>query len=442
MTGTDEADVSSNADETPKQVQGCMVDAMLRELHRVVMRRLPITVADMLMNRDYPIDRAVIRYAAVTYFHKSVFEVVATCLAERRRELFSLARKHLSEGQLQKMGVRPEQRILDWQSAPVAAALLESNSVDPDTIRYFVPDLPWASSGTSVYFLVGCNRDAAQILYDVGFEGIDEVDQLMYSPLAALDIPILSGDHGHYQVRNFPGALSEFIAMCEWLYDRGASLHRVFGLAQATPLHHIAGRIGRYLADSLTARFEISGDVNGAGATRRFIQVWVDTLRPLIMNSHLLQEILRDLEHHDLFACPCSLGGSLAVNVLLNETINGVRSPKTICALVSVLVRDTRNERLASVVFRLCCFACLGIPHTCRSASLQRLSIMQEGAPAVDTILDTLVAEFDNQFRRLDVPLARFLLDFWMPRMENFQRRYFSYDGVWYDSVAGREMMN
>jgi hypothetical protein len=160
-------------------------------------------------------------------------------------------------------------------------------------------------------------------------------------------------------------------------------------------------------------------------------------MRPLVTNSYLLQEILRDLEHHDRSACPCSIGGSLAVNVLLNETINGIRSPTTICALVSVLVRDALNERLASVVFRVCFFACLGIPHTCRSASLHGFSIMQQDAPAANTLLDDLVAECDTQFRYLDVPLARFLLDFWMPRMENFQRRQSHNDGV-----AGREMLN
>ncbi|KAL4784586.1 hypothetical protein BJX76DRAFT_356944 [Aspergillus varians] len=408
---------------------GHRIDTMLSELRQAVMLSQSEKVLELLVDHKCPIDREIIRYAAVTYFNKSVFEIIATFLAERRQHLLKLARTHLSPSQLIKLGIRCEQRLLDSQAATTAAELLTCNFIDYSAVRYFVPDFTWTSSATSVYFLVGCNSDAAQILYNVGFRNVDEVDQLVYSPLAGLEVPSMNGYHGQYQIKEPTEALSRYLAMCAWFHNRGSLLTRVFGLAQATPLHHIAGRIGKSFAYLLEAHCKIQEGEDTKTFNRRFVDGWIDVLRPLISGSTILQEIFKDIEHHDLFSCACSLGGSLPSNVLINETIYGyspanrLRLPLVVSPLVALLVETQEpnqnqnsspvldlRERLASIVIRAYSFACLDLPHTCRSASLERFRLMHDEGQATNNGLDKVVSEAEMKFRASGLPLSQFLL--------------------------------
>ncbi|KAL4885888.1 hypothetical protein BJY04DRAFT_179405 [Aspergillus karnatakaensis] len=139
------------------------IETMLPALYQAVMDQEQATVHDMLFSRKFPIDRAILRCAAVYSYHKPIFEHVALCLAERRSHLLSLARRYLLGEQLRTMGVKPQQRLLDTQSGPVSCALLKSGHLDHDSVRYFIPDRAWASNFTSIYCLVGCNQEAADI---------------------------------------------------------------------------------------------------------------------------------------------------------------------------------------------------------------------------------------------------------------------------------------
>ncbi|KAL4918924.1 hypothetical protein BDW62DRAFT_210102 [Aspergillus aurantiobrunneus] len=388
-------------------------------------------VSQLLADQKCPIDRAAVRYAAVSHFNRSIFEILATFLAEQRQYLLKLARTDLVQSQLRKLGIRHGTRILDSRAAMVVVELMGSASIDYATARQFVPDLVFPSGGTSVYFLVGCNRDAAEILYNAGFKDVDEPDQLMFSPLAALEVPkpSLTDYHGQYKIEDPAEALSSYLAMCAWFHSRGALLNRVFGLAQATPLHHIAGHIGKSLVCLLDAHCKIQDGEEEETFNRRFVNDWTDVLRPLISNSIILQEIFENMEHHDLFSCPCSIGGALPLNILLNETINAYypinasrfRRPLIVSPLVALVVepqepsdlkpRLNSFNRMASVVLRACSFACLDLPHTCRSASLHRYQRLQDDKQTVDDGLNKLVRECEEKFRESGVPLSKFLID-------------------------------
>ncbi|KAL5333842.1 hypothetical protein BJX70DRAFT_45257 [Aspergillus crustosus] len=435
MAETEGISASAVSFTVPPQRSPDELDTMTRQLLEGVKLSKPEVIYTQLAVCRYPLDRTVIHQAAVPYYNQPVFKMIAACLAARREELLLLARQHLPRGLLNSFGVQPEQRLLDSQTGPVADALMKSFSVDPNFMRHAIPDLAWASSGSSVYCLVGCNREAAQILYDAGFTNVDELDQMMYSPLAGLEIPGTIGYHGQFKVRTFPEILSTYLRMCEWYVERGACTKRVFGVYRATPLHYLAGRIGKCLSFPMSERFGRLHEPHELRIARRFMQIWLPTLGRIVRRSTILEEIFGDTYSHDLFACSCSIGGCLAMNVLLANTFIESRSPPTISAFVALLAQDARCEHVAAIVFRACCFRGLGLPHLCRYGGLSPSSpLQQQDDGAVNVLLNRLVRECRIRFRQSRFTIAKFMMEEWMPRFDALQAQYLrGDDGAWFE---------
>lgn len=77
-----DAPTSSTA-ELPKDG----VESLVSELREAVMRFQPERVRRLLEQDNCPIDRTIINDAAVAYFHKAVFEILASHLYKQRQEL-------------------------------------------------------------------------------------------------------------------------------------------------------------------------------------------------------------------------------------------------------------------------------------------------------------------------------------------------------------------
>ncbi|BCS24854.1 uncharacterized protein APUU_41298S [Aspergillus puulaauensis] len=437
-----DAPTSSTA-ELPKDG----VESLVSELREAVMRFQPERVRRLLEQDNCPIDRTIINDAAVAYFDKAVFEIIASHLYKQRQELVNLARKHLSPEQLWQLGVRPNQRRLNSQAAAVAAALAATEAVDYNTIKLLVPDIIFPGSATSVYFLVGCNKDAAQILYNVGFKNVGERDHLMYTPLTALTLPKRTGYNGQYKVDTAARAFFNYLEMCKWFRDRTAWLYRPLGVSRITALHYVAGKIGKAFASLVEEQLEMNPGEDTESHSHRFVENWTVFFQPSISKSGIIRAIMRATKHRDLFSCPCSAEGSVPLNVLLNEIIinyiptNKGRTPAVISGLVGAFLlaqkptgsQDARytpylHKRVASVVFRACSFACLGLAHSCRSASINQLTVLSTERRITHNELDDLVSEYEAEFQQSDKSIAMFLIEEWAMGMTRYQLRKQSKD--------------
>ncbi|KAL4761489.1 uncharacterized protein BDW70DRAFT_48264 [Aspergillus foveolatus] len=404
-----------------------MRDTQLSSLHKAIRCFRIEDVQRLLEDPRCPIDRNVIHDAAVTYYDNDIFRLIAISFIARRQKLLGAALVTLPRRETDNL-LGP----LDTQAASIALRLLEYPTVNRDIITASVPDLGSSHCDASVYFLVGCNREAAQILYDLGYKKVDEQHQMTYSPLAALKVPPTTGYHGQYRVVDDDDALAKYLAMCAWFQERGAFLYRKVGWpSRTTALHQIARCIGMGLARSWHTCSQIGSGEDQAARADRFKHHLKLAVRPLAANSRILQEILRDERHSEQYVCACSSHGQLPLHILINETIHGVQSPLTVCFLVATLLKteDLLNTSAkfsplrVSAVFRACSFACLKLEHTCQTTRLPKFSILQGEGRVTNAGLDSLVSTCESVFRTLNLPLRRFLENWWVPYMQNIQER-------------------
>jgi hypothetical protein len=388
--------------------------------------RYPERVPDLVEKKKWPFDRDVIQKAATTDYTPKVFRAIATILAGQRKHILYKGRLLLPQRDLYKIGIRPRNHILDGQAIAVAKKLQQHKKLEEAELEYYFPDWMWASCGTSVYYLVGCNREAAIMLHQVGFKEVDQVDSLGHSPISMLEIPKPGKiSHGTYHPGSLSDCLKSYLEMCAWYERKGARLNRAFGLYHQTPLHHIAGRIGECSASILASWYTECGNDNQGITTCQFVADWIDMVKPMEMEFDMLRRIFKDTVHRHLLACPC--GEGFPMNVLINETILGRRSPKEVSLLATMLLKaaclpDTEEHEhmLAPVFLRACTFACLSIPHTCKSAHLNKFKRLpgEDRQHHSNGCLNNLVSEFVAKYRDLGLPLCLFLTECWPDTME------------------------
>ncbi|KAL4815869.1 hypothetical protein BDW67DRAFT_191285 [Aspergillus spinulosporus] len=399
----------------------------LSSLHKAIRRFRIEDVRTLLEDPGCPIDRNIIHDAAVTYYNNDIFRLIAISFIARRQKLLGTALVTLPRRETDTL-LGP----LDTQAASIALRLLEYPTVNRDIITASVPDLGSPYCDASVYFLVGCNREAAQILYDLGYKKVDEQHQMTYTPLAALKVPPTTGYHGQYCVVDDNDALANYLAMCAWFQERGAFLYRELGCpSRTTALHQIARCIGMGLARSWHTYSQTGSGEDLAGRADQFKLHLKLAAGPLAVNPRIIQEIFQDERHLERYVCACSSHGQLPLHVLINETIYGIQSPLAICFLVASLLKtdDLLNPSArfsllrVSAVFRACSFACLRLGHTCQTTRLPRFRILQSEGRVANAGLDLLVSTCESVFRTLNLPLRRFMENWWVPYMQDIQQR-------------------
>ncbi|KAL4928334.1 uncharacterized protein BDV17DRAFT_100776 [Aspergillus undulatus] len=289
--------------------------SVLFELYEAVRMSQKEKIRRLLRKRLCPNDQVVLQYAAVSQYDRSIFQIIKTDLSRRRIELLQLARGNLPTAQQAPYGINSETTIFASHAATVANRLHRGGSTDEDERDYYVPDYDGINCGMSVYSLVGCNQDVAQILYDPGFSNVDEPDAWNNSPLALIELPIVTEDHRPYRINSFIDGLDRYVSVYTWYKDKGALLDRPSGLERATPPHHIARRIGETFSSIPEVRDHALQSEEGN--TTSHPDNW-DLIRPILAESGFLSDKFRDAHNHDRFSCHCSVGCSLPLNVLLN----------------------------------------------------------------------------------------------------------------------------
>lgn len=155
--------------------------------------------------------------------NSNVIPQLAEAIAARRRQLAELARRHLSQDDLQLLGTRVSENsdvVLDAGAESIALALEERGVVVPPQI--------WPGSQATVYHDGRMTVEAAEQLYACGFRDVDTRDNYGCTPLL-----VVCTNWGRFDCD-----------LTSWYLDKGAST-REFGLS-AFPdcLHAVARNLG------------------------------------------------------------------------------------------------------------------------------------------------------------------------------------------------------
>ncbi|KAL2820809.1 hypothetical protein BDW59DRAFT_164503 [Aspergillus cavernicola] len=408
-------------------------DTLQYQLLDAIRRKSSATMRELLQDKNAPIHRATVHFAASEHYPEYVFQILVKYLAKRRKALLKLARESLPPEQLESLGVLPQQNVLDSAAAPVAWALKALKVIDDSQFEFYNPDHVWLSSATTVWSLVGCNLRAAHVLHEAGFQNVDEVDQMGYSPLAVLEIPsLMATDHinGQSLASGLSDALSRYLTMCSWLRDHGASMTRGCGLAQATPMHHIGRRFGQCFAQLVGAHcYAFQGD--GIKTMDGVINKLTDALSPLKPNIAILQQIAVNMGPCDLYLCACAGGGCLASNTMLNEMVKGAPVPMNVLIAVfqriiapagSTVTKVFQEQWILRPILRACTFACLKLRHSCQSASLERFRVMKGEGGHTDDYMEQLVALGERLYREKGgLAMWKFII-LWFEMLEHAAR--------------------
>lgn len=262
-----------------------------------------------------------------------------------------------------------------------------------------VPDYQSRKQRESVYRIIGCNREAAEILYSVGFWDVDERDSAGLSPLAALVAPFPQTYSGRYQVRNVFESFTRFVAMCDWFYAKGASLILRGGPDVRAPLQRVAEGIGQSLARIMAtyAEWQLSEE--------SLQQHFDDHVKMHGLQSPVIQEIFKD-RYHDSRQDSCPGQNCLLLQILLDALLKNVWHLGTMMTRVFLFMQlintDVHPEgglvhHLTPIVIRSLVFASMGV--RCSNNGV-------EGRLALD-LVDTLIRVFLHHGK----PLLIFLLD-------------------------------
>ncbi|KAL4922626.1 hypothetical protein BDW62DRAFT_196630 [Aspergillus aurantiobrunneus] len=366
---------------------------------------------------------SIVYRAARYHYNPTVFQALAGCLAARRHRLEQQARTHLLPNQLHELGMDRLQGLLDAQACLVEHHLRKVT----DDLSQGVPVInDLYSCQRSVYHLVGCNVQAADSLYAVGFATVDQIDMAGRSPLALLRPPILS-DHG------LGARLTPFLEMCEWFIDKGIPLDTQSSTSPLLPIHTVADGMKDSLSRALRDKWLKSMGPWSAHIEQAIGEVVEEWRMVCARYPKLLQQILGDTQHRDCCVCACSIDGCLPSTIALGRIWTGPGDIPLIHGYIvaRLLDGDTLNAlhySLAPVALRSCTFEGLGLRHTCRQHYPRYpingdigvddvAEVQAEEQPLIEQ-LEELVSEFELKYEELGVPLPEFLMGYWKTRME------------------------
>ncbi|KAI0166747.1 hypothetical protein GGR52DRAFT_581598 [Hypoxylon sp. FL1284] len=326
---------------------------------------------------------------------KAIIRIIAESIARRRRELSSLAFRYLDFATVEELGLG--ENLLDCRAFDVAKAL-EQRQIPTSLI--YNPVGPG-----SVYHYPEINHLIAQSLFDAGFQQTN-TELYGYTPLMT---------HRYC----YSEGLEVDLKLISWFEDRGADIHAPI----PEPRHQ-----GRAMPDYQVIHM-ISYWLGHSAGTRRPIN--------LSVHSHsLFSRLLRD-QVRDPCLCYCTEDGCVAASAYARGVgSSGVYVPFCERApLLGRVVYDGDRHTVALNLIRVITFERLGMRHTCCQYKLpfdlnfllkdRLLSVMDPSD--VDEIreedrylaisLEFLMGEFEANLLEADVPLSRFMNEFWEPRM-------------------------
>ena len=334
---------------------------------------------------------------ACNHYNTAIMELVVNALVDRRRRLQALVEACLPEGVIIELGVNPG-TLMSFQ-AQDACQLLEAHSFSVQGIK---EKRRWR-----IYDYIGINLTAADLLWNSGFEDVDEMNDNETCLLRLW--------------RNTPRcSLQDFMRKANWLIKKGASLTQK---SRSSSVWHVLGRDVGKLLHQIDEPEDFSQQLNCLS------QSSIDLILKICLE-----------DTGDGCCCPCSSSGCSGSTALLHgmflsyrfrdfdfdELLN--RLAIFIEILAGSLDADGRNnliDHIAPHVLRFITCQALDISHTCireYRTVMEAEEIEEIHEEERDAIfeLETLLSEFLAELEHSSQSFSKFLTGYWQARMNEF----------------------
>ncbi|KAL2862291.1 uncharacterized protein BJX67DRAFT_385786 [Aspergillus lucknowensis] len=352
--------------------------------------------------------------AAVRSRSTGLLQGTISKLASSRQKLQESALYNLPSQTVRSLGL-PTHALLDTRAWSVYTALRAQTPKEMPTSY---------SDRGSVYGYIACNRAAAELLYEAGFNNLNQCDEDGRTPLMWLQ------SFGEDELRNFA-------SFAHWMVSKGAKLHQK-SKSGYPAVYYLAETFGESYETCLHGRL-IS--VFNSTCPDITIQTVKRELRSLIESqpidgARLLSSLLTD-EFRDHCECACSEGGCSSLTRLLRgfwRTWFGRMHIKMIGpAMIDELqmvaydfLTDDDRTMIAYDTIRYLTFEALELTHTCHALirdgesqlSRDEIDELREEESLLIAQLEELVLEFKQQYDQLKIGIYEFLEAYWDLRMK------------------------
>lgn len=363
--------------------------------------------------------------AAINRSTDEIMTHLETALIDRRTRLHTLAITKLSRTDLEELDIADD-RFLDEKAYDLYKALELRNVFIPSALR--TPGIR-----TTLFHIVKLSPSLSESLYKRGFIDLDGIDVAGLTPLMRIDGACLE---------NLKPALQRF----SWLVSKGADPGRkpdkFEGMrrdASTTAAHHICAWVGRAVYEPHRH--------NPNWGLREISRTWLfGALDDLGEDCQLLLKRLISSKLCDDCICACSGHGCTPATMMLKgvaewlaygqylgfpSLINAIEQRLRMIEWVDDLLghRHEAWQWLSSEIIRYATFEGLGLTHTCCAIDkygyamptpmdgLEVAEIRDEERLSISR-LETLVAEFEEKYIELGVPVSEFLKGYWRARMD------------------------
>ncbi len=330
--------------------------------------------------------------------------------ANRRRKLQSLLSLSLPERVLRSLSLL-EDRILD-QQLPAAMAALERHNISVP------PSLKLNQDSGTVYHYEYLTLRILNSLWEAGFRDVNGLDEMVQTPLMAMDYEHLRAE--------------ETLEMIAWFEKKGVDIHQKVHLLHQDSEFESGCRFG------CSCRKSGHTVLHYVSHRLAYSKIGWEDYSTLSSVSQAHLRLIIGNEIQDDCKCACSSGGCRALCMLLKP----IFSRRTIahhdqmlsrfivrCLSSSIVPDRTTSDLVLSDLVRLLTFERLNLTHTCCRERgywvLLSLPFEDDEIQEIQNeehedlqLLENLMVEFDQRRRELGYPLAQFMKEYWMPRME------------------------
>ena len=368
---------------------------------------------------DFVLDNAFrIKYMTPTNdANAAMVDKVIQVIAQRQRNLMSLARKYLDVVWVNRL--QSSKRGLLDRNASLAIHLLEARIVVPKYLKHLTPP------NRSVYHN-GLTLRQANSLWEAGFYDVDEYNDRGKTPIMILPA---------YDIK-----------LVKFFLSKGADLHRRRQFALRAVREMGANIISAEQTgepSNLAAVHELATTIGVEIGSFLEQEAGSDFPRAQVFETDVLRKIMMD-PLQDACDCACSDKGCRTVMLLLKAAAYSRPSiwlphlplkVRDLCSMVDWLAKTLRinfcdTHWIRSDILRFLTFRELGLQHTCccfadedfdydlieLDDERDRHDIRQEQAKEVET-LESLLVEFEAKYLELSCPLSLFLSGYWKKRM-------------------------
>lgn len=403
-------------------------------MHYAIKARCSESTSYLLGESNLAVDLSHIQ-AAHESGHSGIFELVAIALAERRRNLQTLAERHLPAHVQDQLDL-PTHGVLDSHAAQVYSKL-KICGVQTNPCLEVDKYLP------TVYDRIKYDCHAAGILFNAGFQNFEEEEEGTGKDQGMTVLMRIARSSGYHWQTKIKKVLDTMV----FLISKGANPHRKRRRDGRTALHFLAFGVSRLLKIELPSKFwpknSLSWKLNMASSSlvwKTMSKVLCGELSQLNHSSWDLFDTLFVNSHCDSCSCACSSQGCVPCTMIFREVATWTRSSPNI-QVVAGIIRILSERRksgsvkafhdiLAPIVLRICIFEYLELSHTCckktdywtdmaiRAKILEDIPHIRDEQQILVEELESLVTFFMSKYHEMGLGLPDFLHEYWSVEME------------------------